>query len=52
MLATCKTSGCLHTGDLPGYNGLLKTNRTDAQRLQLKKRPLFLPFVSPAKLFS
>lgn len=49
----CKTSGCLHMGDLPGYNALRNTQRiTDAEGLQCKKRSLFLlsVFVAPTQL--
>lgn len=43
MLAMYKTSGCLHTGDLPEYNALMNTKRTtDAKGLQCKKRSVVL----------
>lgn len=53
MLAMHKTSGCLRTGDLPGYNALMNTKRTtNAKGLQCKKRSLFLlcVFVAPTQL--
>lgn len=36
MLAVYETPGCLHTGDLPGYNVLLNADRTDARSLHFK----------------
>lgn len=52
LLAVSKTSGCLHMGDLPGYNALRNTKRiTHAEGLQCKKRSLFLlsVFVAPTQ---
>lgn len=36
MLAVYETPGCLHTGDLPGYNVLLNADRTNARSLHFK----------------